>query len=91
MLQEYFNIVLAIARVDKSSGLFFESLMGMLLMQTNEALLQPGESPLSDSANSQSGSVQGKSQRGWIINDALTIVVISEHPNSNVCRYKYFY
>ena len=26
--------------MDKSLGLFFESLMGMLLMQTNEALLQ---------------------------------------------------
>ena len=91
MLQEYFNIVLAIARVDKSSGLFFESLMGMLLMQTNEALLQPGEGPLSDSANSQSGSVQS----GWIMNDVLLTIVISEHPNSSVCllqqRYKYFY
>ena len=42
MLRIYFNIVvlLAIGRVDKSSGLFFESLMGTLLMQTNEALLQ---------------------------------------------------
>ena len=53
-------------------------------MQTNEALLQPGNGPLSDSVNSQSGSVQCKWQRGWIINDDLTIV-ISEHPNSSVC------
>ena len=88
--------MLAIGRVDKSSGLFFESLMGTLLMQTNEALLQTVMGSHYQAQSIVRVVLSKLIQTRKHINNVLTsdyilfiVSILASSPT--VCGYKYFY